>query len=202
MLVAVEGAFAYGFTGGLDEAAAVAPDLAYGLTGMEGLAVAVAGAGAAADTPEPGGGLFRPAQANCGTGDAFASNFFRASSRVGISKGMAESGNDGKTEGWGMLMGSGGMDGWMGKTGPVCTVKPLPPASQSNNTTQNTCSISILHVALLLIYYNTYTRIVANDSCTIEEARGSYDSRSICLCHADSFWPFAPTREVATTIMS
>ena len=87
MLVAVEGAFAYGFTGGLDEAAAVAPDLAYGLTGMEGLAVAVAGAGAAVDTPEPAG-LFRPAQANCGTGDAFASIFFRASSRVGISKGM------------------------------------------------------------------------------------------------------------------
>jgi len=91
----VEGAFAYGFTGGLDEAAAVAPDLAYGLTGMEGLAVAVAAAGAgagaaaAADTPEPeGAGLFLPAQANCGTGDAFASIFFRASSRVGISKGM------------------------------------------------------------------------------------------------------------------
>ena len=91
MLIAVEGAFAYGFTGGLDEAAAVAPDLAYGLTGMEGLAVAVAvaGAGAAADTPEPeGAGLFLPAQANCGTGDAFASIFLRASSRVGISKGM------------------------------------------------------------------------------------------------------------------
>ena len=91
MLVAVEDAFAYGFVGGLDEAAAVAPDLAYGLTGMEGLAVAVAvaGAGAAADTPEPeGAGLFLPAQANCGAGDAFASIFFRASSRVGISKGM------------------------------------------------------------------------------------------------------------------
>ena len=93
MLIAVEGAFAYGFTGGLDEAAAVAPDLAYGLTGMECLAVAVAaagaGAGAAADTPEPeGAGLFLPAQANCGTGDAFASIFLRASSRVGISKGM------------------------------------------------------------------------------------------------------------------
>ena len=89
MLIAVEGAFAYGFTGGLDEAAAVAPDLAYGLTGMEGLAVVVAGAVAAADTPEPeGAGLFRPAHANCGTGDAFASIFFRASSRVGISKGM------------------------------------------------------------------------------------------------------------------
>ena len=90
LLVAAEADFAYGFTGGLD-AAAAAPVLAYGLTGIAGLELA--GAGAAADVApeapaaaEDGAGRFRPA--NCGAGDTFASFFFRASSKLGMLKGM------------------------------------------------------------------------------------------------------------------
>ena len=92
LLVAAEAVLAYGFTGGLD--AAAAPVLAYGLTGIAGLELAGAGAaaadvGLAPEAPaavEDGAGRFRPA--NCGAGDTFASFFFRASSKLGMLKGM------------------------------------------------------------------------------------------------------------------
>ena len=87
LLVAAEAVLAYGFTGGLD--AAPPPVLAYGLTGIAGLELAGAGAVAADVAPaaaEDGAGRFRPA--NCGAGDTFASFFFRASSKLGMLKGM------------------------------------------------------------------------------------------------------------------
>ena len=85
----VEADFAYGFTGGLD--AAAAPVLAYGLTGIAGRVLELAGAGAAAaadvaPAAVEGAGRFRPA--NCGAGDTLASFFFLASSKLGMLKGM------------------------------------------------------------------------------------------------------------------
>ena len=87
LLVAAEAVLAYGFTGGLD--AAAPPVLAYGLTGIAGRVLELAGAGAPADVAPAaveGAGRFRPA--NCGAGDTFASFFFRASSKLGMLKGM------------------------------------------------------------------------------------------------------------------
>ena len=59
---------------------------------MAGLELELAGPGAAAvDEVAPlleGAGRFRPA--NCGTGDTLASFFFRASSKLGMLKGMVE----------------------------------------------------------------------------------------------------------------